>query len=488
MLFTSTLAVGASLLSLSEAINLQKRSDVRHPVLVPKSKTGQTLTYTLQGPARVVQLDTNRKRTVISAPIRDRLRKRANTLQVSLDNEQTLYYANVTIGTPGQSLRLDIDTGSSDLWTNSANSNLCTSQGNQCASSGTYSANDSSSYAYVNSAFLIKYADGSAAQGDYAKDTVTLGGTALANVQFGIGYDSSSPQGILGVGYETNEASIGTLGKTYVNVPAQMVADGVISANAYSLWLNDLDANTGSVLFGGVDTAKYEGSLATVPIIKEGSVYQEFIIGLSSLTAEGQTIFNSPIPVLLDSGSSLSYLPDDSANALYKVFNAQYDSQGGAAVVDCNLANQAGSVDFNFSGVNISVPLNELVQLNGYSRGTPICILGISSAGDSTAVLGDTFLRSAYVVYDLDNNEISLANTNFNATGSSVEEIKSGSGGVPNATPVANPVTSLAVGTGGARNGGNPSVTAIAAAPATPAPVALGGLIAAAAAGIAMAL
>ncbi|KIV98584.1 uncharacterized protein PV09_09631 [Verruconis gallopava] len=468
MLFTSTLAIGASLLSLSEAIALHKRTD---------------------GPARTVQLDTHRKRTTFSAPVRDRLRKRSKTLNVQLLNEQTLYFANVSIGTPAQSLHLDIDTGSSDLWANSADSNLCQSNGNYCAASGTYNANDSSTYTYVNSDFLIKYADGSYASGDYAKDTVTLGGTALTNVQFGIGYDSTSPQGILGVGYMTNEASIATTGKTYTNVPAQMVADGVIAANAYSLWLNDLDANTGSILFGGVDTDKYHGDLSTVPVIKENGVYQEFVIALTGLTAGGQEVSNTPIAVLLDSGSSLTYLPDSTAQSLYTIFSATYDSQAGAATVDCSLANNAATVDFSFSGINISVPMNELVIVDAVERGREICILGITSAGSSTSVLGDTFLRSAYVVYDLDNNEISLAQTNFNATSSNVQEIAAGSSGVPNATPVASPVTNLAVGTGGARNGGNPSVTAVgAAAKATAPPAVMGGVVAAAAAGIAMAL
>ena len=79
-------------------------------------------------------------------------------------------------------------------------------------------------------------------------------------------------------------------------------------------------------------------------------------------------------------------------------------------------------------------------------------------------MLGDTFLRSAYVVYDLSNNEISLAQTNFNATKSNVMEIQSGTAGVPDATGVANAVSSLAVGTGGARNGGQPSITGAGAA------------------------
>lgn len=115
-------------------------------------------------------------------------------------------------------------------------------------------------------------------------------------------------------------------------------------------------------------------------------------------------------------------------------------------------------LDFNFSGVQISVPINELVIVAAVSRGQPVCILGVGPAGNSVSVLGDTFLRSAYVVYDLANNEISLAQTNFNATTENIQEIQSGAGGVPNAKAVANAVSTAAVGTGGPRVN-SPSVT-----------------------------
>jgi hypothetical protein len=247
----------------------------------------------------------------------------------------------------------------------------------------------------------------------------------------------------------------------------QLLADnGDINSNAYSLWLNDLDASTGNILFGGVDTKKYTGSLSTLPVVPSRGIYYEFIIALTGLGQNGNptSIFsNQAIPVLLDSGSSLMYLPDDVTTSLYNAFDAQYDQSQGAAFVDCGLANQEGSLDFEFSGVHISVPLNELVIVAGYRGSEPICFLGIGPAGDSVCVLGDTFLRSAYVVYDLDNNEISLAQTNFNSTESSVEEITQGGDGVPNAEAVQNAVSTVAVGTGGARNGGftvNPAATA----------------------------
>lgn len=416
-----------------------------------------------QGPA-VLQLDTQRKVQTISPLKRDRLRKRQQILQETLDNEGTLYFTNVTLGTPAQALRLDIDTGSSDLWTNSATSSLCQRQRTACAESGTYAANQSSTYTYINSAFKINYADGSYAIGDYATDVFDFGGQAIQGTQFGIGYNSTSLQGILGIGYTLNEASISTIGKTYNNVPVLLKNQGIISVNAYSLWLNDLSANTGSILFGGVDRAKYTGNLYTLPIIQEAGRYREFIIALSGVTAAGQTIFNNnPIPVLLDSGSSLSYLPNSYAQAIYTIFGAQYSSTAQAAVVSCNMANNNANVVFNFSGVQITVPMNELVILAGYQRGVAVCILGIVQADSSTAVLGDTFLRSAYVVYNLDGNTISLAQTNFNATGSSIQEITSSST-IPGATVVTNAVSTLAVSGGNGRLG-QPTVSAAAAAP-----------------------
>ena len=56
-----------------------------------------------------------------------RLGRRANTVTASLGNAELegLYYANVSVGTPAQSLSLQIDTGSSDVWLPSSSASLC---------------------------------------------------------------------------------------------------------------------------------------------------------------------------------------------------------------------------------------------------------------------------------------------------------------------------------------------------------------------------
>ncbi|KAG4034372.1 hypothetical protein MFRU_003g03390 [Monilinia fructicola] len=438
---TTFIAAAVGLLSTcTDAIQLQQRTD---------------------GPAKVVGLDVVRKQ--VENPLaRDKLRKlrrRSKTVAATLDNEETLYFANGTLGTPAQKLRLHIDTGSSDLWVNTPSSTLCSSRGSPCKAAGTYSANSSSTYAFVSSDFNISYVDGSGASGDYVTDTFTIGGTTLDKLQFGIGYTSSSAEGILGIGYKINEVQVGRAGQSaYDNLPAQMVTDGLINSNAYSLWLNDLDASTGSILFGGVDTAHYHGQLETLPIQKESGYFAEFLITLTEIKL-GDTVIakNQALAVLLDSGSSLTYLPDAMAEAIYQMVDAQYDSSEGAAYVPCSLASNTSALNFTFTSPTIQVTMDELVipvtstdgrQLT-FTDGTAACLFGIAPAGDSTSVLGDTFIRSAYIVYDLANNQISLAQTNFNTTSTNVVEITTGTTAVPDATFVSNAATASSGVTGG---------------------------------------
>jgi hypothetical protein len=363
---------------------------------------------------------------------------------------------------------MHIDTGSSDLWCNSASSSLCQESSNPCAASGTYDSSASSTYKLVNHNFNISYVDGSGASGDYVTDALSIGGQTLSDFQFGIGTQSTSSEGVLGIGYTSNEIQVNrNQEQAYPNLPAAMVNAGLIHSNAYSLWLNDLDAGTGQILFGGVNTAKYTGSLETVPIIQEYGAYYEFIIALTGLSISGSSSTSSssslPAPVLLDSGSSLMYLPNDLTTDIFNEVNAVYDSNAGAAYVDCSLANSGSSISFSFSGATITVPFSELVLNAGtnsagqgltFQDGVPACIFGVAPAEDSTPVLGDTFLRSAYVVYDLANNEISLAQTNFNAAADNIQEITNGTNSVPGANAVTAAVTTVVAGTGGARLGG----------------------------------
>lgn len=294
--------------------------------------------------------------------------------------------------------------------------------------------NSSSSYEYISSDFHISYADKEFSQGDYATETFGVGDAKVTGLQFGIGLETTSSEGIMGIGYNTNEVQVDWLGKSpYPNLVDLMVKQGYIQSRAYSLWLNDLNADTGEILFGGIDTAKYKGKLNTLPIdTRKGSPSpSEFMITLTGVSLTNNisqtmslTNGNFGIPVLLDSGTTYTYIPSSLYQNLASEIGVQYVS--GTSVVACSLRDYNGTVDFNFSGFQINVPFSELVvdafDIYGdsitFDDGEQLCFFGIfpETSSDGSYVLGDTFLRSAYVVYDLDNAEISLANVNFNVS------------------------------------------------------------------------
>ena len=85
--------------------------------------------------------------------------------------------------------------------------------------------------------------DGSSSNGDYFTDVFEIGGATLNNMTMGLGLKTDIPYGLVGVGYDINEAIVETtqlLSSVYPNLPVNMVNEGLINTVAYSLWLNDL--------------------------------------------------------------------------------------------------------------------------------------------------------------------------------------------------------------------------------------------------------
>jgi len=98
--------------------------------------------------------------------------------------------------------------------------------------------------------------------------------------------------------------------------------------------------------------------------------------------------------VILDSGTTLSYVPQSLFNAILADFPEAALQSNGAYSVPCSYATQSGSMDFGFGNAIINVPYSQFIlQLGGGS-----CYLGVIPSTSSIAIpiLGDTFLRGAY--------------------------------------------------------------------------------------------
>jgi hypothetical protein len=116
---------------------------------------------------------------------------------------------------------------------------------------GTLTGPDSSSLVVVTAnGFITEYGDGTIAVGDLVTDTVTVGGVTFDKFEFGFAYAGGTPEalaavpftGVAGVSYTAIEAeavlSNGT--KTYPTLLTQLVTQGLIGTQAFSLYLDDI--------------------------------------------------------------------------------------------------------------------------------------------------------------------------------------------------------------------------------------------------------
>ncbi|KAK6350389.1 hypothetical protein TWF718_003581 [Orbilia javanica] len=373
-----------------------------------------------------------------------------------LENKGILYLANVSVGTPPQPMQLQIDTASSDIWVLSESIAACHGPAdydlwNTDCSFGSFNRDASSTFKLLGKdRFGILYADGTGAEGDYAEDTFTVGGATVEGMQIGVATTANLSYGILGVGFEADQASNSPGGMgIYPSLLGEMVTQGLIKSKAFSLWLDDFASDTGSILFGGIDSERFTGELTSIPI--EVAPGQEeplaFAIPLTAVAfSNGKSHVNFtskylPATVILDSGSSLTFLPHPLAWSIANQTGAKLSHQLNLYIIDCNYPTDGVYVEYSFSYIlSIRVPMTELIlPLTKYSGGmaknldgSDICALGIASSPRETVCLfGDTFLRSAYVVYDLDNARVAMAQTNFDPIGQNIIEIGVGKDSVP---------------------------------------------------------
>ena len=158
-----------------------------------------------------------------------------------LANSLPSYLINMTIGTPGQPFRVQLDTGSSDIWIPSIDSDACIQDQEDCQALGQYDSSASSSYAEVATGFEISYEDNSAVTGDYINETLAIGNTVIKDMTMGLALKATRPFGIMGIGYDADESIAATdPDAIYPNIVAQLKAQGFIKTLSYSLWLNDL--------------------------------------------------------------------------------------------------------------------------------------------------------------------------------------------------------------------------------------------------------
>lgn len=320
-------------------------------------------------------------------------------VELSLANRSDVaYYAKLDFGNPPQAQYVQLDTGSFELWVNptcSAAGGLSTGDASFCQAVGHFDTASSTTFTSLDVGKQLRYGIGSA-NITYAKDDISLPGTSsvLSQVQFGVATATTDEfSGILGIGYGLG------LTTRYPNFVDELALQNVTKVKAFSLALGSKSEQEGVIVFGGVDTSKFAGTLEKLPItpakFSPDGVPRYWVnmssLGLTSTGGAVKTYPNSKLQVFLDSGSTLTLLPTDLANSIAADFGATTANSDGFYSVDCSLAaTTGGSLDFTFGGTTVRVPYSELIRQSGSA-----CMLGLQASTDFV-LLGDTFLRSAY--------------------------------------------------------------------------------------------
>lgn len=133
--------------------------------------------------------------------------------------------------------------------------------------------------------------------------------------------------------------------------------------------------------------------------------------------------------VLIDSGAPSLDLPAASMRTLAKALGTSFNQDGSLGNVPCDLNNRNMSLSFGFNNnkASIQVPLEMMLlpastsAAGGGGAGEGQCSLPLFATYD-LVTLGAPFMQAAYIVFDMDNKQLLMAQAVMNATESNVQE------------------------------------------------------------------
>ncbi|RUP44168.1 rhizopuspepsin 6 precursor [Jimgerdemannia flammicorona] len=311
------------------------------------------------------------------------------------DGNDLEYYASITVGTPGQTFKLDFDTGSSDLWF------PYTGCGSACKGKTIYDPTKSSTYKKDGRPWSIQYGDGSTSSGILASDTISLGTLVIKDQTIDLAktistsFQNGPIDGLLGLGFDSITTVQGT--KTPVD---NLITQGLITDPVFGVFLGKASlGGGGEYVFGGYNKDKVGGTLTTIPVDNSQGFWGITVDGLS---AGGKSVgkFNG----ILDTGTTLLLLTNDVASTLAASLGAT-DNNDGTYTVPCD-ANGLVDLVFSIGSAEFKVPKEDLVfQDNGKGA----CIAGFGYGNLPFAILGDVFLKNNYVVFNQKVPQVQIA-------------------------------------------------------------------------------
>lgn len=268
-------------------------------------------------------------------------------------------FSDITIGTPPQSFKVVLDTGSSNLWVPSSE---CGSIA--CYLHTKYDSSASSTYKKNGTSFEIRYGSGSLS-GFVSEDVMSIGDIKIKNQLFaeateepGLAFAFGRFDGILGLGYDT--ISVNKIPPPFYN----MIEQDLLDEPVFAFYLGNTEngeQDESEAVFGGVDKSHYTGDITTIPLRRKA--YWE--VDLDAITFGADTAELEDTGVILDTGTSLIALPSTMAELLNKEIGAKKGFNG-QYTVECNKRDSLPDLTFTLSGYNFTItPYDYILEVQG---------------------------------------------------------------------------------------------------------------------------
>ncbi|KFY27312.1 hypothetical protein V491_00950 [Pseudogymnoascus sp. VKM F-3775] len=325
------------------------------------------------------------------------------TLPEAYDRE---YLSPVQIGTPPQTVNLNFDTGSADLWVNT-NETPENQQNGQVEYNPTLSSTASK---MEGATWDITYGDGSASSGIVYTDVVSIGGVTVQSqavesaqqVSASFQTDAAS-SGLLGLGFGTINTVQPEQQKTFFENAINDLASPLFTVNL-------MKQAAGSYDFGYINASEYTGEIQYTPVDNSRGFWgfnpSGFQVGNSSFNATSWF-------AIADTGTSLLLLPGDLVDNYWSaVSGAKFDALQGGYTFPCNttLPSWSFGVD-EYRGV---VP-GHFMNYAAISAST--CFGGIQSSDAlGFSIFGDVVLKAQFVVFDGGDNTLGWANKDLSSS------------------------------------------------------------------------
>ncbi|KAJ3054797.1 hypothetical protein HK097_000789 [Rhizophlyctis rosea] len=363
-----------------------------------------------------------KNKNLAAVPVDKRLAKRLySSTDVEDPTRSFVYHGQIKVGNPTQNFSVLFDTGSYQLWLRSTD---CTSS--FCTGQPQYDPSKSSSAVRTGEkAPDITYVDGTSVSGNYVTDKVSIGLLSIDNLTINAVSSmngESVEDGIMGM---CNPAP-----KEPANFFQSLQKKGIMTSDVMGYYIDQTNVD-GEVDFGGINAARFKGNLTWLPSLGYGAGDKApYIFFQSKQTGMGfkgtQAFFNLNMVSVFDTGASLMVLPPDlalnlsKALTMTKVTTSPSDYDMYEALCPNGIINTWPNMTLAFGDVELQLTPKEylyLVQRN--SDGAIVCRSGwIGMRADQSsgtnpsapgAILGNTFLRRFYSVFDWNQQRVGFA-------------------------------------------------------------------------------